>query len=121
MCIKGVEVHPWQLGDNPDHFKIQEMCNKAVVRSPYALRFVPDWFVTQQQIGLLDEDDDYCNDDELNKWHNGYHKRKAQKAKIKEELMRIAWHPLRWWDWCMSEDKNRQKNCGSNSELFLST
>ena len=26
------------------------------------------------------------------KWDNGHQKRKAQKAKIKEELMRIAWH-----------------------------
>ena len=44
-------------------------------------------------------------------WYEGYKKRKAQKAKIKEELIPIAWHPSRWWDWCMSEDeKKRQKN-----------
>ena len=29
-------------------------------------------------------------------------KRKAQKVKIKKELMPIAWHPSRYWDWCMS-------------------
>ena len=29
-----------------------------------------------------------------------WNKRKAQKAKMKEEycLLSIAWHPLRWWD-----------------------
>ena len=41
-------------------------------------------------------DDDY--EDEFFEWYNGYEKRKAQKAKIKDELMPIAWHPSRWWD-----------------------
>ena len=36
-------------------------------------------------------------------------KRKAQKAKIKKELMPIAWHPSRYWDWCMSEDEKKKK------------
>ena len=31
----------------------------------------------------------------------------AQKAKIKEEFLPIAWHPSRWWDWCVSEDEKR--------------
>ena len=30
MCIKAVEVDPWQLGDIPGHFKTQEMCDDAV-------------------------------------------------------------------------------------------
>ena len=119
MCIKGVQVDPWQMKDVPDHFKTQEMCNKAVVCSPYELRFVPDWFVTQQQIGLRDDDNDYYDNDEIIKWCKVYKQRKAQKAKIEGELVRIAWHPLRWWDWCMSEnEKKRLKNCGSNKELF---
>ena len=29
-------------------------------------------------------------------WYEDYHKRKAQKASIKEELMPIAWHPSRF-------------------------
>ena len=28
--------------------------------------------------------------------------------------MRIAWHPSRWWDWCVPEDEKKLKNCGSN-------
>ena len=39
------------------------------------------------------------------KWYDGYKKRKAQKASIKEELMPITWHPSRWWDWCVPEDE----------------
>ena len=30
-------------------------------------------------------------------------KGKAQKAKIKEELLPIAWHPDRVMDWCVPE------------------
>ena len=36
-------------------------------------------------------------------WYEGYKKRKSQKAKIKEELLPIAWHPFRVMDWRMSE------------------
>ena len=39
---------------------------------------------------------------------SGYKKWKAQKAKIKEELMPIAWHPLRWWDWCIPGDDKKE-------------
>ena len=46
--------------------------------------------------------------------HDGYQKRKAQKAKIEEEFMRITWHLSRCCDWRMSEDQKKDKNCGSN-------
>ena len=42
------------------------------------------------------------------KWYNGYQKRKTQKAKRKEELMPIAWHPSRWWDWYVSDDEKKE-------------
>ena len=41
----------------------------------------------------------------LSGWYEGHQKRKAQKAKIIEELLPIAWHPNRVMDWCMSEDQ----------------
>ena len=22
--------------------------------------------------------------------------------------MPVAWHPNRWWDWCVSEDENKE-------------
>ena len=48
------------------------------------------------------------NQDKFFEWYNGYQKRKAQKAKVKEELLPIAWDPSRWWDWSMSEDKKKE-------------
>ena len=35
-------------------------------------------------------------------------------AKIKEELLPIAWHPNRVMDWCMSEDEKKE-----TEKLFL--
>ena len=58
--------------------------------------------MTQEQLKLRhgdDEDKFFC------RWYDGYKKRKAQKAKMKEELVPVAWHPSRWLDWCMSEDE----------------
>ena len=48
----------------------------------------------------------YC-DDKINELFEGYKNHKAQRAKIKEELLPIAWHPNRVMDWCMPEDKKR--------------
>ena len=82
MCIKAVEVDPWQLYHVPDQYKTQEMCDKAVREYPFSLPFVSDWFVTQQQIDIWYDDDYVYNDNEMIKWYDGYKKRKAQKASI---------------------------------------
>ena len=73
----------------PDHFKMQGMCHKSV-------RYVPDWFVTQQKIKLWYDNYDDENYDEVIGWYQGYQKRNAQKAKIEKELMVITWHLSRW-------------------------
>ena len=65
---------------------------------------VHDWFVTQQQLKILQYD--WYNND-LIEWYDEYKKRKAQKASIKEELMPITWHPSRCWDWCVPKDEKR--------------
>ena len=54
--------------------------------------------------------DYWVNNDGVIKWHNGqsHKKNMAQKASRKKELMRVAWHPSRWWDWCASEDGKRE-------------
>ena len=41
------------------------MCDKAVKDDPFSLWFVPDWFFTQQQIGVWYDDDYWCHDDWL--------------------------------------------------------
>ena len=92
------------------------MCEKKVESGLGSLKYVPDWFVTHQQIKIWRDDDKYCSDHELIKWYKGYQKRKAQKSEIKEELMPIAWHPSRYWDWCMSEDEKRE-----TEKLLLTT
>ena len=38
-------------GGVADHFKTQEICEKAVEKDPYMLGHIPDWFLTQQQVG----------------------------------------------------------------------
>ena len=88
------------------------MCDKAVKIGPSSWEYVPDWFVTQGQVKTWHDDDDYCNDNELIKWYDGYKKRKAQKAQIKEELQPIAWHPYSVMDWCVFENEKKEtKNC----------
>ena len=86
------------------------MCDKAVNDDPYSLQFVSDWFVTQQQLKIWHDDDDYYNNGKLIEWYEDHKRCKAQKAKIKEELLPLPWHPDRVVHWCMSEDEKRQRN-----------
>ena len=55
-----------------------------------------------------DDDDDDDDDEDNFLSGDGYKKWKAQKASIKEEFLPIAWHPSRYWDWCMSENEKIQ-------------
>ena len=50
---------------------------------------------------------DFVTDDEIVELYGDYKKRKPQKAKIKEMLMPTAWHPSRWWDWCVPENEKK--------------
>ena len=72
-------------------------------KSHWVLEHVPDWFVTLQEMWYEEFDDD----DVLITWRDAY-KRKAQKAKIKEELMFVAWHPGQRWNWCVPEDEKKE-------------
>ena len=86
------------------------MCEKAVKKYLWLLKYVPDWLVTQQQITYLQQDgnNDYCNDDELIEWYKSYQRCKAQEASIKRELLPIAWHPSRYWGWSLSGDEKKR-------------
>ena len=103
------------------------MCDKAIKNDPSLFQLVPDWFVTQQQIDIWHDNDDFCNDngdywddskDKFFELYNRYKKCKAQKTQIKKELLPIAWHPSRWWDWCQKTKKKRLKNCGHKHRPF---
>ena len=108
VCENAVEKGPRMLIYVPDRFKTWEMCEKAVEDDSSSLQYVPDWFVTHQKIKLWHDDHDYSDNDRLIEWYEGYKKRQTQKAKIKKELMPIAWHPSRYWDWCMSEEEKEE-------------
>ena len=44
MCNKAFEKNPWVLADIPNHFKTEEMRKNAVDRSPWFLADVPNHF-----------------------------------------------------------------------------
>ena len=81
------------------------MCNEAVQSDLWLLEYVPDQFVTQE----MWHEEEFDDDDELITWRDAYEQHKAQKAKIKEELMPVAWHPDRWWNWCVPEDEKKER------------
>ena len=87
MCNEAVQSDPEMLEHVPDQFVTQEMCNEAVQRVPWMFEHVPNWFVILQEMWHEDFDD------VLITLRDAYIKRKIQKAKIKKELMPVAWHP----------------------------
>ena len=51
----------WKVNDVPDYLKTQKKCDKVVKVDPSFLQFVPDWFVSKQQLDVWygdDHDDD---------------------------------------------------------------
>ena len=80
------------------------MCNEAVQSYPEVLNHVHDQFVTQEMCNEVVEK----SPEVVLRWYKGYEQRKAQKAKIKEELMSVAWHPDRWWNWCVPEHEKKE-------------
>ena len=95
MCNKAADDCSWQLEHVPNQHKTKEMCNRAVSRYNLCLlQYVSDGFegVIQEKIKIWPTTGSFY-DDSLTEWHEGYKRRKAEKAKIKEELLSITWHP----------------------------
>ena len=115
--------YPCGLEFVPDHLKMQEMCDKAVRDDPSYLVCVPDWFVRQQQVNMWY--DDYYNDgdyDEIIKWHNGHKKGRPRRHKFRKNFCPLLGvHQDGGIGVFQKTRKKRQKNCGSNKELFLTT
>ena len=99
MCERAIEKDSCNL-----NFKTKKMCEGVVKKYPCALQFVLYWFVTREWLLMWYDDDE----DKFFGWYDGYQKRRSQKAQIKKELIPIAWHPSRYWDWCMSEDEKKE-------------
>ena len=80
------------------------MCDDAISKRPCLLQYALVYFVTQEQQIKIWHDYD---DEVIIGWYEGHQKRNAQKVKIKEELLLIAWHTDRVMNWCMSEKETR--------------
>ena len=78
---KNVDIEPRFLPLVPDRFKTPGMCEKVVKKYLWLLKYVPDWFVTHQQIKIWHDDHDYCNDNEVIEWYEGYKNAWARKQK----------------------------------------
>ena len=66
------------------------MCHKAVRKGPFPLQYVPDWFVTRQQVKIWHDDSENHDKDRLIEWYDGYEKRRALIMQVEKELMPIA-------------------------------
>ena len=73
----------------PGHFKTQEMCDKAGKENSSSLEYVPNYFVTREQMWMCyddyydDDGDDHWDDENKDRfldWYEGYQKRRGQKA-----------------------------------------
>ena len=136
ICNETVRSHPYTLKYVPDNLKTQEMYDDAVHKDTWLFEYVrywfttqetgeqpvkedrdslihvPDWFVVAQEMWYINYShvaapEPWGNDNWAINWYQGYKKRKAQKAKTKNELILVAWHPSRWQDWCVPEDEKR--------------
>ena len=53
MCNTIIFEDPFSIRYVPDQYKTQQMCHKAVDDCLAALKFVPNWFVTNKMIKKL--------------------------------------------------------------------
>ena len=99
------------------------MCDEAVDDFLPSLNFIRDWFVTNKMIKKLstalytDVNILYFDEDSGNVLFNVDEMvfviqiliiKKAFKKQLNEELMSVAWHPNRWWNFCVPEDKKKE-------------
>ena len=71
----------------------RQRCVNLLLKICCLIQYVPDLFVTDEML-------EKCQNEE---WIVLYKQRKDHKAKIKEELLSVAWHQSRVIDWCISE------------------
>ena len=139
MCEEAVNKESATFQFVPDNLKTRLMCSNAVCDNIFNLQFVPDWIVTQicdqvfqdlQDVSedelleaideLLERVDDFSEDEMLDysrKYFRdmiedklGFIKRfRVLNKDLKLELMPVAWHPDRWWHWCVDEEEKKKR------------
>ena len=105
MCEEAVRESPWMLEYVPDEFKTQDMCNRAVREYPCMLKYVTDEFKTQDMC-----EEAIREDSELWEYAGvlfSYHHKRQFGRGIRDELLPIAWHPDRVYDWCFDEEEKK--------------
>ena len=128
MCDEVVDDSLATLRLIPDWFVTSKMIKKlftALYADEIILYFNEDYssvVFNCNEMGILnidlnninldnnfDEDDpDTITLIRLLTWHIKLEKRKELKENISEELMAIAWHPKRSWDWRVPEDEKKE-------------
>ena len=114
----------------PDRFVINKMIEKlynALFADDNIFFFDKDSgnvTFSRNEIGVIWVDLNYINLDDTNfyedvhkpviqvrlsTWRNNLKQRKLFKKEISKELMPVAWHPTRWWDWCIPKDEKKER------------
>ena len=125
MCDEAVDDSLAALKFIPDWFVASKMIKKlfiALYADQTIIYFTEnsgDVIFSCYEMGILSIDLNSINLDDSNydeddleiiihvrflAWHSKFVKRKALKKELNEELVLIAWHPRKWWNFCMSED-----------------
>ena len=86
--------------DKQENYPYQKLITMVCVeeymdRKAQKIKYVPDWFVTADMV-------ENSKDEE---WVEEYKQRKNRTAKIEEELLPVAWHPVHVLDWYFDEDE----------------
>ena len=128
MCDKAVDDSLATLKLIPDWFVTSKMIKKlytALYADKNILYFNDDSgnvVLSRNETGILNIDLNNINLDNnfdedypdtiilirLLAWHIKFEKRKEFEKKISEELIPTAWHPKRWWNFCMSRDQKKE-------------
>ena len=62
------------------------MRDKAIKDDPSSL-FIPDWFVTQQQLDAWLDDDYWYHDDDITEWYKSLYKTKGSESKDSRKII----------------------------------
>ena len=128
MCDEAVDDFLPTLNFVPNGFVTSTMIKKlftALCADEIILYFDEDSGNVEfncNEMGILDIDlnninldNDFEEDDpgatihvRLSVWHIKFEKRKTLEKELNEELMSVAWHSSRCWDWCVSEDEKKE-------------
>ena len=97
MCTDSVKRNACMFIYVPEQLKNREMSEFVVKKYAWLFQFVPDCFISAEMLEKFQDDG----------WLEAYKHRKAQKAKIKEEVLPVAYHPDCVIDWCFDQEEKK--------------